>query len=119
MIKNETFIAEDDIIQTLPDGRTIQLAAKGVEIPLAVARTMGLVKDGASGPSEFKDSSEREAYLAERALAQRQATQVDTGTAIGTVASDVSVQRDAAQQTAVHQTDDAARAIRSPKRPNG
>ena len=104
MIKNGFFIAEDDITQTLADGRTIQLAAKGVEIPVAVARSMGLIKDGESGPSEFKSAAEREAYLQE----QRRATTTPVQPVVTTAASDAAVQLD----------DAAARAIRSPKRPN-
>ena len=47
--------AEEDVIETLPDGRTIQVATKGTEMPMADAVRLGLVKDGAAArPSETK-----------------------------------------------------------------
>jgi hypothetical protein len=36
------FIAEDDIVQTLEDGRVILLASKGAAVPMPVAERMGL-----------------------------------------------------------------------------
>lgn len=46
---------EEDVTETLPDGRTIQVATKGTDLPVAEARRLGLVKDDqTSGPSETK-----------------------------------------------------------------
>ena len=53
-IKNGYFIPEEDIFETLPDGRLIQLAAKGVPIAEADARRQGFIKDNQVGPSETK-----------------------------------------------------------------
>lgn len=51
----EVYRVTDDVIETLADGRTIQIAAKGTEIPVAEARRLGLVKDAQdAGPSETK-----------------------------------------------------------------
>lgn len=38
------FTAERDITETLPDGRTIQVATKGGQMPMSEARRLGLVK---------------------------------------------------------------------------
>lgn len=49
------YTPEEDVTETLPDGRTIQVAVKGVPIPMAVAIKAGLVKpEVKSGPSEKK-----------------------------------------------------------------
>lgn len=53
-IKNGYFIPEEDIFETLPDGRLIQLAAKGVPVAEADARRQGFIKDSNVGPSETK-----------------------------------------------------------------
>lgn len=51
----EVYRVTDDVIETLADGRTIQIAAKGTEMPIAQARQLGLVKDAQdAGPSETK-----------------------------------------------------------------
>ena len=57
-IKNGYFIPEEDIFETLPDGRLIQLAAKGVPIAETDARRQGFIKDNNTGPSETKAPGE-------------------------------------------------------------
>lgn len=59
---DNTYLVEEDVTETLPDGRTIQRAAKGTRMPLAVARQMGLVKDTKqpAGPSESKEEAPAE-----------------------------------------------------------
>jgi hypothetical protein len=57
----DMYRVEDDVIETLPDGRTIQVAAKGTEIPIGEARKLGLIKDTVStGPSEVKEPTPAE-----------------------------------------------------------
>ena len=54
-MSNEPYIPEADIIETLPDGRTVLVARKGVPMPLAEAKRLGFVKDAQpQGPSEIK-----------------------------------------------------------------
>lgn len=49
------YTPEEDVTETLPDGRTIQVAVKGVAIPMAQAIAAGLVKpEVKSGPKEKK-----------------------------------------------------------------
>lgn len=51
----EVYRVTEDVTETLADGRTIQVAAKGTEVPVAEARRLGLVKDKQdAGPSETK-----------------------------------------------------------------
>lgn len=59
---DNTYLVEEDVTETLPDGRTIQRAAKGTRMPLAVARQMGLVKDAKqpAAPSETKEEAPAE-----------------------------------------------------------
>lgn len=58
----ETYHVAEDVIETLPDGRTIQIAAAGTDIPLVEARRLGLVKDEQSaGPTETKVDAPAEA----------------------------------------------------------
>jgi hypothetical protein len=46
---------EQDVTETLPDGRTIQVAAAGTELPLEEAKRLGLVKEPEpQGPAETK-----------------------------------------------------------------
>jgi hypothetical protein len=55
MVKDGNYIPENDILETLADGRTILLASKGVPIPLHLAEARGFIKDGEPvGPSEVK-----------------------------------------------------------------
>lgn len=50
-----TFVPAEDVIQKTADGRDIQIAAKGVPIPMPEAMRLGLVKaPEASGPTELK-----------------------------------------------------------------
>ena len=50
-----TWTAEDDIVETLPDGRQVQVAAKGAEMPMQDAVRLGLVKVSAQpAPQETK-----------------------------------------------------------------
>lgn len=54
-VEHGIYRVPEEVLQTLPDGRTIQLAAAGTEMPLAEARRLGLVKDEQTvGPSETK-----------------------------------------------------------------
>ena len=62
-IKNGYFIPEEDIFETLPDGRLIQLAAKGVPIAEADARRQGFIKDNQVGPSETKTPGTSAPYM--------------------------------------------------------
>lgn len=51
----DVFRVEEDVIETGPDGRQTQVAAKGTEVPMAEARRLGLVKDTKeTGPAETK-----------------------------------------------------------------
>lgn len=57
----EVYRVAEDVTETLPDGRTIQVAAAGTEVPIAEARRLGLVKDQQeAGPSETKDDAPAE-----------------------------------------------------------
>lgn len=50
-----TYTPEEDVTETLEDGRTIQIALKGHPIPMADAIRAGLVKEGKTqGPAEKK-----------------------------------------------------------------
>jgi hypothetical protein len=50
------YTPKHDVLETLPDGRQIVVAAAGRPVPMAQARELGLVKDGAgAGPAETKD----------------------------------------------------------------
>lgn len=56
-----TWTAEEDVTETLPDGRTIQVATKGAEIPMAEAEKLGLVKAAPPpGPAETKEEAPAE-----------------------------------------------------------
>lgn len=49
------FVPKADVTETLPDGRTIQIAVKGRPIPMSEAIKAGLVKGAqAAGPAETK-----------------------------------------------------------------
>lgn len=49
------YVAEEDVIETLPDGRQIQVAVKGESMPMADAVKAGLVKNQQQpGPAESK-----------------------------------------------------------------
>lgn len=50
-----TYTAEEDITETLPDGRQVQVAVKGAQMPMADAVRLGLVKVNAQpAPAETK-----------------------------------------------------------------
>lgn len=54
-IMSDFYTPENDIVETLPDGRTVLLASAGIPIPMHVARLRGFVKDEQTpGPSETK-----------------------------------------------------------------
>lgn len=54
----EMYTAQEDITETLEDGRTIQIAVKGGQMPMSEARRLGLVKDSQhAGPSETKEAA--------------------------------------------------------------
>ncbi len=57
MLKDGFFTAEDDITETLPDGREILLVAKGVQVPEAVAREKGLIGSTQTRTFETKDGA--------------------------------------------------------------
>lgn len=44
MVNDTEYTAEKDHIETLPDGRQVQVLAKGITIPIAEAIRLGLVK---------------------------------------------------------------------------
>lgn len=48
----EMFTPEKDVTETLEDGRTIQVAVKGVPMPVTEAKKLGLVKDETPKESE-------------------------------------------------------------------
>lgn len=53
MVNDTEYTAEKDYIETLPDGRQVQIIAKGITIPIAEAVRLGLVKKaGASGEKQ-------------------------------------------------------------------
>lgn len=67
MPTNEPYVPENDVTETLPDGRVVQLAAKGVPIPQAEARRLGLLKDRQqSGPQETKSQEDLNRLAAEQ-----------------------------------------------------
>jgi hypothetical protein len=54
-IRDGQYYPENDIYQTLDDGRTILLASAGVPIPMHLAEVQGFIKDGVPvGPTEIK-----------------------------------------------------------------
>lgn len=67
------YVPEEDVTETLPDGRTIQVAAKGAEMPLAEAERLGLVKAPAPvGPAETKVVEPAETKAAEEAVVEEE-----------------------------------------------
>lgn len=49
------YVVEEDVIETLADGRQILVAAKGTQMPMAQAEQMGLLKPAkVQGPREKK-----------------------------------------------------------------
>jgi hypothetical protein len=54
----EAFVPEKDVTETLEDGRTIQVAAKGVPIPMVEAEKLGLVKGSAKTAESTKKAAE-------------------------------------------------------------
>ena len=47
----------DDVYETLPDGRVIQIAVKGTALPLGEAQKLGLIKmDVKTTPAETKET---------------------------------------------------------------
>lgn len=65
----EMYTAEEDVTEELPDGRLIQVAVKGAQMPMREAVKLGLVKPKkeqgpsetkpAQGPSEAKEPAEK------------------------------------------------------------
>lgn len=75
VMPEETYTPEHDVTKELPDGRTIQVAAKGVPVSMARARELGLVKDAQqAGPSETKADAETERVNAQAAAAEQENT---------------------------------------------
>lgn len=61
-MSEETYLPEQDIVETLPDGRTVLLAPKGIPILMSVARQRGFIKDAQlAAPAEIKDAPAEEA----------------------------------------------------------
>lgn len=58
MLKDGLYTAEADITEALPDGRAIQLLAKGATISEVEARRLGFIKDAPVGPTEIKAGDE-------------------------------------------------------------
>lgn len=68
------YTATKDIIETLPDGREIQVAVKGNQIPMAEAQRLGLVKGKAdAGPTETKVTDPNETKGGARKTTKRSA----------------------------------------------
>lgn len=64
---NAPYIPEEDITETLPDGRVIQVAAKGTPVPYPRAVQLGLIKPTkASGPTEIKNQAALERVIADQ-----------------------------------------------------
>lgn len=69
---SDFYTPENDIVETLPDGRTLLLASAGIPIPMHVARLQGFVKDDQTpGPSETKAETTPTPTEAERIEAAR------------------------------------------------
>ncbi len=61
VIMSDFYTPENDIVETLADGRTVLLASAGIPIPMHVARLRGFVKDDQTpGPSETKAAPQSE-----------------------------------------------------------
>lgn len=68
-----TYTAEEDIIETLPDGRQVQVAVKGAEMPIQDAVRLGLVKVTAQPvPQETKVEAPAETKAAAPAKAEEE-----------------------------------------------
>ena len=52
MENTEMFVPEKDYFETTSDGRQIQIAVKGVPLPLTEARKLGLVTETATEEAE-------------------------------------------------------------------
>lgn len=62
---NDPYIPDEDVTETLADGRVVQIAAKGVPVPYAEAVRRGLIKPAKStGPSEVKSQADYEQRIA-------------------------------------------------------
>lgn len=56
--QGEMYTAEEDVIKTLEDGRTVQVIGKGGQIPMSEAIKLGLVKSEQKAvPSESKPAN--------------------------------------------------------------
>lgn len=64
MIRGDLFIPENDINETLVDGRLIVLASAGVSMSLHLAQLRGFVKGGTAGPDETKVADDVDADCA-------------------------------------------------------
>lgn len=56
-LPGETYTPPNDVIETDANGSAIQIAAKGVPIPIAQARALGLIKDAPAPAHETKTDS--------------------------------------------------------------
>lgn len=102
---NDQYVVEEDVVETLPDGRTIQVAAKGSAFSMADARRLGLLKDaGDVGPSEVKTGDEAANAQAAAAMAE------NTGGAVTEAPSETRArqEREATERAANAARDEAA-----------
>ena len=72
------YTAEEDITETLPDGRQIQVATNGTEMPLSEAVRLGLVKvDVTATPQETKVDEPAETKAGTTAAEEAPAEEAD------------------------------------------
>ena len=57
----ESFTPEKDVTETTDDGRTIQVAVKGVPMPIAEAEKLGLVKGASADENKSAAPTENKA----------------------------------------------------------
>lgn len=72
------YVLEEDCIETLPDGRTIQVGVKGASIPMSEAIRLGLVAD----PEEAKKKEEAKKPAPEEAKPAAGPTEVKVEPAV-------------------------------------
>lgn len=70
----QVYVVPDDVTETQPDGRVVQVAAKGSALPLVQAQALGLVKVTQS----VRPTESKEAAPAERKSAPPPATEPTT-----------------------------------------
>lgn len=73
--RDDSFVPDEDVTETLPDGRQIQVAVKGQPMPRAAAQAAGLLPDPnapSTGPRETKEGARRPASRKEPAAPTEQ-----------------------------------------------